>query len=79
MVLYHSNAEPLDAPPDNLTVPQFFLDGLGTHPTRPDRTADLPCLIDEETGRVVFLHEVFELILRHLSGLIICIQAPFSH
>ena len=47
---------PYIAPPDDLTVPQLIFDY--EHPTRPARPADLPCLIDDESGRSVLMAEV---------------------
>ncbi|OJA18473.1 hypothetical protein AZE42_04979 [Rhizopogon vesiculosus] len=47
---------PLDtAIPDNLTIPQFFLDSH--HPRRPVRT-DAPWLIENETGRHIGFEEI---------------------
>ena len=43
--------------PDSLTVPQFLLDDF-VHMTRPTRSANIPCLIDDTSGRMVFMHEV---------------------
>ncbi|KAI0686321.1 phenylacetyl-CoA ligase [Cytidiella melzeri] len=47
---------PYVAPPDDLTVPQFVFDY--THPTRPERPLDLPCMVEDETGREVYLHQL---------------------
>ena len=47
---------PYIAPPDDLTVPQLIFDY--EHPTRPARPADLPCLIDDESGCSVLMAEV---------------------
>ncbi|KAJ7088641.1 phenylacetyl-CoA ligase [Mycena epipterygia] len=47
-------------PPDDLTVPQFLLDGLCQHETHPQRLAGTPCLIDDVTGQKVFLEELRE-------------------
>jgi len=41
--------------PDDLTIPQFFLDFH--HPRRPLRT-DAPWLIEDETGRHIGFEEV---------------------
>lgn len=50
------SGEPLDTViPDNLTLPQFFLDSH--HPRRPVR-ADTPWLIEDETGRHIGLEEI---------------------
>jgi 4-coumarate--CoA ligase len=55
------SGEPLeDAIPDDLTIPQFFLDSH--HPRRPVRT-DAPWLIEDETGR----HIGFEEVCNHLQ------------
>jgi len=58
MVLIQSSASSLIHSPDNLTVPQFLLDDTYGHGTRPTRTPDTPCIIDNETGRKVFLDEL---------------------
>ncbi|KAF9219269.1 acetyl-CoA synthetase-like protein [Gyrodon lividus] len=42
--------------PDNLTIPQFFLDSH--HPLRPVRKADSPWLIEDATGRHIGLEEL---------------------
>ncbi|KAI0341122.1 phenylacetyl-CoA ligase [Trametopsis cervina] len=49
---------PYLAPPDDLTVPQLMFSY--DHPTRPVRPKDLPCLIDDETGRAVFFEDLKE-------------------
>lgn len=51
-----SPAGPAPFIPDNLTLPQFFLDSL--HPLRPTRTAGQPWLIDDQTGKEVGFEEV---------------------
>ncbi|KAK0199836.1 phenylacetyl-CoA ligase [Desarmillaria ectypa] len=56
MVLLQSTT-PLTAIPTNLTVPQFLLDEYH-HVTRPTRLARTPCLIDDDTGQVVFIDEL---------------------
>ncbi|ESK91930.1 phenylacetyl- ligase [Moniliophthora roreri MCA 2997] len=48
---------PVDQIPSNLTIPQFFLDNF-KHSTRPVRPAQVPCLIDDETGEKVFLDQL---------------------
>ncbi|KAJ7220536.1 phenylacetyl-CoA ligase [Mycena pura] len=58
MTLIHSG-ESLVSPPDHLTVPQFLLDSY-QHVTRPQRLSHSPCLIDDDTGQVVFLEELRE-------------------
>ncbi|KAJ7604638.1 phenylacetyl-CoA ligase [Roridomyces roridus] len=45
-------------PPDNLSVAQFLLDGLGNHVTRAQRSASTPCLIDDDSGQRVYLEEL---------------------
>ncbi|KAJ7446405.1 phenylacetyl-CoA ligase [Mycena galericulata] len=42
--------------PDNLTLPQFFLDS--SHPARPPRPADTPWLIEDLTGRPIYFDEL---------------------
>ncbi|KAF7369084.1 Phenylacetyl-ligase [Mycena venus] len=49
---------PLVNPPDNLTVPQFLLDGVSRHVTHPQRLVGTPCLIEDDTGRKVTLNEL---------------------
>ncbi|KAI0827049.1 phenylacetyl-CoA ligase [Trametes gibbosa] len=58
MSLFHSRAPPLVLPPDDLSIPQFFLADRKLHSTRPDRPPHVPCLIDEESGRPIFLAEL---------------------
>lgn len=58
MSIIHSTAPPLIPFPDNLTVPQFFLDGRVSHPTEPIVAKDIPCMIDESNGRRIYLSEV---------------------
>lgn len=53
-------------PVDNLTLPQLIFDYA--HPTRPQRPADVPCMIDDETGRRVFLSEVRDTDIRTKDG-----------
>ncbi|KAH9950863.1 phenylacetyl-CoA ligase [Amylocystis lapponica] len=57
MTLFQSKT-PWVPPPANLTLPQFMLDELHAHPTRPVRLADTPCIIDEESGKKVYLDEL---------------------
>jgi 4-coumarate--CoA ligase len=47
---------PYTAPSDDLTVPEFIFDYK--HPHRPARPSNLPCMINDETGREVYLQEV---------------------
>lgn len=42
--------------PDNLTIPQFILDGQ--HPTKPMGGHGIPWLIEDATGRKVGFEEV---------------------
>ncbi|KAM6501711.1 phenylacetyl-CoA ligase [Amanita muscaria] len=51
-------APPLVPFPDNLTIPQFFLDGRVSHPTEPIVAKDIPCMIDESNGRRIYLSEL---------------------
>lgn len=50
-----STEKPITAPPDNLTVPQFF-DLL--RPSRTEHGHEPPSLIEDETGKAVTLTEV---------------------
>lgn len=52
----YSPAGPLPPVPDNLTVPQFIFDY--EHASRPARSAGIPWLIEDETGRKIGEHEV---------------------
>ena len=56
MAEFQSSARTLPFIPNNLTVPQFFLDY--THPIRPFRKDGEPWMIDDETGREVGYEEV---------------------
>lgn len=47
---------PSQAIPDNLTIPQFILDG--NHPVRPLKNTLTPCLVEDATGRLVGYEEV---------------------
>ncbi|KAI0915338.1 hypothetical protein AcV5_003838 [Taiwanofungus camphoratus] len=58
MTLFRSAAPKLIPPPDNISVPQFILDDLSKHPTRPIRSRDIPCFIEQETNRTVFFDEL---------------------
>ncbi|KAI0711319.1 phenylacetyl-CoA ligase [Earliella scabrosa] len=53
MSLIHSSAPPLVYPRDDLTLPQFILDDVNVHPTRPPRPIGTPCVIDEESGQAI--------------------------
>ncbi|KAJ7768281.1 acetyl-CoA synthetase-like protein [Mycena metata] len=59
MTLIHSGPT-LVPPPDDLTVPQFFLDGSSRHVTQPERLVGTPCLIDDDSGQKVMLEELRE-------------------
>lgn len=50
--------------PDNLSIPQFFLDGQ--HPIRPLRGNGIPWLIEDVSGRNVGIEEVSVTHSRHL-------------
>jgi 4-coumarate--CoA ligase len=58
MSIIHSTAAPLLPPPDNLTIPEFFLDGKFRHPVEPSVEKEIPCIIDESDGRRIYLSEV---------------------
>jgi hypothetical protein len=45
--------------PDNLSIPQFFLDSQ--HSTRPVRNVDAPWLIEDQSGRKIGFEEVSKL------------------
>ncbi|KAF7297833.1 Phenylacetyl-CoA ligase [Mycena kentingensis (nom. inval.)] len=44
--------------PDNLTIPHFFLDHH--HSGRPKRLQNVPCLIEDESGRKIYFDELRE-------------------
>jgi len=48
--------------PDDLTIPQFFLDAPA-HPLRPERPANSPLFIEDATGRAISFAEVHFLVL----------------
>ncbi len=58
MSIFQSRGPPFVPPPDDLTIPQFILDGVGAHFTRLVRPVESPCFIDEENGRAIYLNEV---------------------
>ncbi|KAM6501710.1 phenylacetyl-CoA ligase [Amanita muscaria] len=58
MSIIHPTAPPLVPFPDNVTIPQFFLDGRVSHPTEPIVAKDIPCMIDESNGRRIYLSEL---------------------
>lgn len=64
MTLFESRDPPLVFPRDDLTVPQFILDESNAHPTKPIRPVGVPCLIDEVTGKAMYLPEVGSLLWR---------------
>lgn len=45
-------------PADDLTIPQVFLDGTFRHASVPVERPDIPSMIDELTGRRIFMTEV---------------------
>ncbi|KIY52153.1 acetyl-CoA synthetase-like protein [Fistulina hepatica ATCC 64428] len=48
-------------PSDSVTVPQFMFDEIHRHPTRSaKRDPDIPCLIDDDTGRKLYPSELQE-------------------
>ncbi|KAH9833458.1 phenylacetyl-CoA ligase [Rhodofomes roseus] len=57
MALFHSKISLHVPPPDDISLPQFMLDGAA-HPNRPRRPEGTPWLIDEETGKEVSEAEV---------------------
>lgn len=58
MSLFHSSAANLVYPRDDLTLPQFILDDVNVHSTRPARPFGIPCIIDEESGTGLDLETV---------------------
>ncbi|TFK86475.1 phenylacetyl-CoA ligase [Polyporus arcularius HHB13444] len=58
MSIFQSRGPPFVPPPDDVTIPQFILDGIGAHFTRLVRPVECPCFIDEESGRAIYLHEL---------------------
>lgn len=57
-MLFNSLAAPLIPPPDDISLPQFILDDVFSHQTKPVRSKETPCLIDEETGQLAMLAEL---------------------
>ncbi|KAF9259269.1 phenylacetyl-CoA ligase [Marasmius fiardii PR-910] len=43
--------------PSNLSIPQFLLDEY-EHPTRPRRPVEVPCVVDDSTGKTVFMDDL---------------------
>ncbi|KAJ7596066.1 phenylacetyl-CoA ligase [Mycena floridula] len=66
MVLMQTISPPPMCVPSNLTVPQFLLDDRYYHITRPKRLSSTPCLIEDRTGREVFMDEL-RLRTQHLA------------
>ncbi|KAI0708462.1 hypothetical protein C8Q76DRAFT_744468 [Earliella scabrosa] len=58
MSLIESRGPPLVLPRDDLTLPQFVLDNIDVHQTKPKRPDNVPCFIDEGTGRRTHLPEI---------------------
>ena len=58
MTIFRSPGPPFVPPRNDITLPQFILDDVGAERTRPVRPAHVPCLIDSETGKTVYLDEV---------------------
>jgi 4-coumarate--CoA ligase len=56
MTEFQSPSGPLPHIPDNLTIPQFFLDSQ--HSARPIRKGGIPWLIEDESGREIGFEEV---------------------
>ncbi|KAF7365396.1 Phenylacetyl-CoA ligase [Mycena venus] len=54
----HATAGILPAIPDDLSIPQFQLDH--DDPNRPARHTNIPCLIDDASGRKVYFEELRE-------------------
>ncbi|KAI0332187.1 phenylacetyl-CoA ligase [Cubamyces sp. BRFM 1775] len=49
---------PYVEPRDNLTIPQFVFSETFEHPTKSSQIGRYPCMIEEETGRKVYLSEL---------------------
>ncbi|PIL26715.1 transporter [Ganoderma sinense ZZ0214-1] len=58
MTIFRSQGPRFVPPRDDITLPQFILDDVGAERTRPVRPAHVPCLIDSETGKIVYLEEL---------------------
>lgn len=81
MALIHFTAPALPEIPDNITVPQFFLDDTSTSTVfrHPPRSPQIPSLIEEDTGRRVYYEEVGYFYLTFLvSCVLICLFVLFS-
>lgn len=61
------------APPDYLTIPQFFLDVH--YPTRPIRTAQRPWLVDDPTGKSYGFEEIRTRVQGQLDPLLAIMSA----
>lgn len=57
MTLFQSPI-PYVEPRDDLTIPQFVFSETFEHPTKSADVGKFPCMIEEETGRKVYLSEV---------------------
>ncbi|CAK5279834.1 unnamed protein product [Mycena citricolor] len=55
---FHAPPDSLPVPhaPDDVSIPQFFLDAA--HPSRPARPASAPWLIEDHSGREIYLEEL---------------------
>ncbi|KAH9903312.1 phenylacetyl-CoA ligase [Cubamyces lactineus] len=49
---------PYVEPRDNFTIPQFVFSETFEHPTKSSQIGKYPCMIEEETGRKVYLSEL---------------------
>ncbi|OSD00520.1 phenylacetyl-CoA ligase [Trametes coccinea BRFM310] len=49
---------PYVEPRDNLTIPQFVFSETFEHPTKSSQIGKYPCMIEEDTGRKVYLSEL---------------------
>lgn len=58
MTLIQSLGPRFAPPPADLTLPEVFLDRKLKHPTTAQENAQIPALIDGESGQTVFLSEV---------------------
>ncbi|KAI9056488.1 phenylacetyl-CoA ligase [Trametes sanguinea] len=57
MSLFKSSI-PYVEPRDNLTIPQFVFSETFEHPTKSSQIGKYPCMIEEDTGRKVYLSEL---------------------
>ncbi|KAI1785715.1 hypothetical protein LXA43DRAFT_104905 [Ganoderma leucocontextum] len=60
MPIFRSQGPPFVPPRDDMTLPaaQFILDDAGAERTRPAWPAHVPCLIDSDTGKAVYLEQL---------------------